>query len=114
MILKVPVSRTKTENLIATIFQRVMMVFVAFAMFLMGCELKFDIVRSYLRRPLAPIGGMVAQYVFMPVMAYLIGLAMMPGKVMARYGLILVGSSPGGSFSNFWTGDSTIHISLFT
>ena len=28
------------------IFQRVMTVFVAFAMLLMGCELKFDVVRT--------------------------------------------------------------------
>ena len=41
----------------------------------------------------------------MPVMAYLVGLILLSERnVMARYGLILVGSSPGGSFSNFWTG----------
>ena len=102
--MQVPVGRTQTENLIAKIFQRGMSVFLAFAMLLMGCELKFDIVRAYLRRPLAPVAGMVCQYLLMPVMAYLIGLVLMPDNVWARYGLILIGSSPGGSFSNFWTG----------
>ena len=102
--LQVPVGRTQTESLIAKIFQRVMAVFLAFAMLLMGCELKFDVVRSYLRRPLAPAAGMVCQYLLMPVMAFLIGLVLMPDNVWARYGLILIGSSPGGSFSNFWTG----------
>ena len=106
--------RTITESLIAKIFQRVMMVFVGFAMLLMGCELNFDIVRGYLRRPLAPFGGMFCQYVIMPVMAYLIGLLMMPDRIMARYGLILVGSSPGGSFSNFWTGTSSSSSSLIS
>ena len=104
-ILQVPVGRTLTESFVALIFQRIMAVFLAMAMFLMGCELKFDIVRGYLRRPLAPVAGMFCQYVCMPVMAYLIGLAIIPSKfTMTRYGLILVGSSPGGSFSNFWTG----------
>ena len=79
----------------------------AFAMLLMGCELQLEVVRSYLVRPLAPAAGMVCQYVFMPVMAYLVGLLLLSDRlVMARYGLILVGSSPGGSFSNFWTGES--------
>ena len=103
-LMQVPVGRTQTENLIAQIFQRVMSVFLAFAMLLMGCELKFEVVRAYLRRPLAPVAGMVCQYLLMPVMAYLIGLVLMPDNVWARYGLILIGSSPGGSFSNFWTG----------
>ena len=101
---QVPVGRTQTENLIAVIFQRLMSVLLAFAMLLMGCELKFAVVRGYLRRPLAPCAGMVCQYCFMPAMAFLIGLALMPDNTMARYGLILIGSSPGGSFSNFWTG----------
>ena len=101
---QVPVGRTQRENLIAVIFQRLMSVFLAFAMLLMGCELKFAVVRGYLRRPLAPFAGMVCQYGFMPAMAFLIGLALMPDNTMARYGLILIGSSPGGSFSNFWTG----------
>jgi len=114
---EVPVGRTLTENLVALIFQRIMSVFLALAMFLMGCELKFDIVRGYLRRPLAPIAGMFCQYVCMPVMAYLIGLAIIPDKfAMARYGLILVGSSPGGSFSNFWTalwgGDLDLSVTM--
>lgn len=115
-LFEVPVGRTQTDNLIAKIFQRVMSVFLAFAMLLMGCELKFEVVRAYLRRPLAPVAGMVCQYLLMPVMAYLIGLVMMPDNVWARYGLILIGSSPGGSFSNFWTalwgGDLDLSVTM--
>ena len=82
-----------------------MAVCLAFAMLLMGCELDREVVKSYLLRPLAPAAGMACQYIFMPVMAYLVGLILLSDRlVMARYGLILVGSSPGGSFSNFWTG----------
>ena len=75
-------------------------------MLLMGCELELKVVRSYLVRPLAPAAGMVCQYVFMPGIAYLAGLIIIPEReVMARFGLVLVGSSPGGSFSNFYTGE---------
>ena len=103
-VFEVPVSRTVTSNTIALVFQRIMTVSLAFAMLLMGCELKFEIVKSYLMRPLAPLAGMVCQYICMPVMAYLIGYIFLSDNIYARYGLILVGCSPGGSFSNFWAG----------
>ena len=101
---EVPVSRTVTSNIVALVFQRIMTVFIAFAMFLMGCELKFEIVKSYLMKPLAPSAGMFCQYVCMPVMAYAIGYFILRDNLYARYGLILIGCSPGGSFSNFWAG----------
>lgn len=116
-------SRTQSENTIALVFQRIMGICVAFAMLLMGCELEWEVVKAYMVRPLAPGAAMFCQYVritgllcsshlqyfytkvFMPVMAYLVGLLLLSNSnIMARYGLILVGSSPGGSFSNFWTG----------
>ena len=101
---EVPVSRTKIDTTVAIIFQRIMTAFLAFAMLLMGCELKFEIVKSYLVRPLAPAAGMLCQYVCMPIMAYVIGYLLLRENTFARYGLILVGCSPGGSFSNFWAG----------
>ena len=105
-IFEVPVSRTRTQTTIALVFARSVNVFLAFAMLLMGCELEWAVVRSYLARPLAPAAGMFCQFVVMPVMAYLVGLLLLSDRtVMARYGLIVVGSSPGGSFSNFWTGE---------
>lgn len=99
---EVPVSRTVTSNTVALVFQRIMTVSLAFAMLLMGCELKFEVVKSYLLRPLAPAAGMFCQYVCMPVLAYVIGYFFLSDNIYARYGLILVGCSPGGSFSNFW------------
>jgi len=78
--------------------------------------MEFSIVFSYLRRPVAPALGMVCQYLFMPLMAYIIGLLMLKDAVWARYGLIMVGCSPGGSGSNFWTamfgGDLNLSITM--
>lgn len=105
---EVPVGRTVTSNTVALVFQRIMTVSLAFAMLLMGCELKFEVVKSYLLRPLAPAAGMFCQYVCMPVMAYIIGYFILWDNVYARYGLILIGCSPGGSFSNFWAGRKNI------
>lgn len=88
----------------------------AVAMFMMGCEMDLQIVVAYLRRPLAPALGMVCQYVFMPLVAYAIGLLLLSNQVWARYGLILVGCSPGGTSSNFWTamfgGDINLSITM--
>eukprot|EP00092_Neocalanus_flemingeri_P033011 GFUD01035903.1.p1 GENE.GFUD01035903.1~~GFUD01035903.1.p1 ORF type:complete len:442 (-),score=58.38 GFUD01035903.1:58-1383(-) len=113
---EVPVSRTKIDNTVALIFQRIMTVSLAFAMLLMGCELKFEVVRSYLVRPLAPAAGMFCQYVCMPVMAYVLGYFFMGDDIFARYGLILIGCSPGGSFSNFWAaiwgGDLDLSVTM--
>lgn len=113
---EVPVSRTVTSNTVALVFQRIMTVSLAFAMLLMGCELKFEIVRSYLLRPMAPAAGMFCQYVCMPLMAYVIGYFFLSDDIYARYGLILIGCSPGGSFSNFWAaiwgGDLDLSVTM--
>jgi len=69
-----------------------------------------------LMRPLAPVAGMFCQYICMPVMAYLIGYIFLSDNIYARYGLILVGCSPGGSFSNFWAaiwgGDLDLSVTM--
>ena len=78
-----------------------MSIFLALAMLLMGCELKFDVVRAYLRRPLAPIAGMFCQYVCMPVMAYLIGLGMLEVSVRGNPLIQLVACYPGMYFDSW-------------
>lgn len=112
----IPVGRTVIDNLLANIFQKVMFAAVIFTMFLLGCELNFEIVKSYLSRPLAPAAGLVCQYVCMPAMAYVLGYIFMRDNVYARYGLFIIGCSPGGSFSNFWTamwnGDVNLSVTM--
>ena len=59
-------------------------------------SLQLEVVRSYLVRPLAPAAGMLCQFLFMPGIAYMAGLLIIPEReVMTRLGLFLVGSSPG-------------------
>ena len=73
-------------------------------MFLLGCELNIETVKSYIARPVGPVAGMVCQYVCMPGMAYVWGYVFLREFTFARYGLIIVGCCPGGTFSNFYTG----------
>ena len=109
----IPVGRNVVDNLISNIFQKIMFVAIIFTMFLLGCELEFDIVLSYLSRPLAPAAGMFCQYVCMPSIAYITGYLLLKDLIYARYGLIIVGCSPGGTFSNFWTGRLCIVVQAF-
>ena len=102
---EVPVSRTVNSNRVARVFQIMMTVCLSFAMLLMGCELDIEIVKSYMMKPLGPLAGMVCQYLCMPLMAYFIGYIFLSEDIYTRYGLILVGCCPGGSFSNFWAGN---------
>lgn len=112
----IPVGRTVIDNLLSNIFQKVMFGAIIFTMFLLGCELNFEIVRSYMSRPLAPAAGIFCQYVCMPVMAYVIGYLFLREKIYARYGLFIIGCSPGGSFSNFytalWDGDVNLSVTM--
>ena len=100
----IPVGRTVIDSLLANIFQKLIFAGVVFTMFLLGCELNYEVVRSYLSHPVGPVAGMVCQYVVMPVAAYVWGYIFLRHSLYARYGLIIVGCSPGGTFSNFYTG----------
>jgi len=112
----IPVGRTVIDNWLSYVFQKVMFVAIIFSMFLLGCELDFAIVRKYLSKPLAPAAGIFCQYICMPLMAYVIGYGFLRDNNYARYGLIIVGCSPGGTFSNFWTalweGDVNLSVTM--
>ena len=89
------------------------LLFVAF--FFMGIEIELSVVRSILRKPIGPVIGFVSQFIFMPLAAWGIG-ALLLTKDLEKLGLILVGSVPGGSLSNFWTsmlgGDVNLSVTM--
>lgn len=68
-----------------------------------------------LRRPAAPIAGMVAQFVLLPALSALGAWALALDAELAL-GMILVASCPGGSFSNLMTyrarGDVALSVSM--
>eukprot|EP00095_Tigriopus_kingsejongensis_P012735 snap_masked-scaffold43_size480169-processed-gene-3.6 protein:Tk12735 transcript:snap_masked-scaffold43_size480169-processed-gene-3.6-mRNA-1 annotation:"hypothetical protein DAPPUDRAFT_248773" len=72
------------------------------ALFFMGIELDLKIVKQVLKRPIGPTIGFVSQFIFMPLAAYLVGKVVLT-QDYERLGLLILGSSPGGANSNFWT-----------
>lgn len=62
---------------------------------------------------MGPVVGMICQFAFMPLTSYLIGWLFLETNY-ERLGLLLLGCSPGGAASNFWTAmfDGDINLSV--
>ncbi|CAL4073766.1 unnamed protein product [Meganyctiphanes norvegica] len=76
---------------------------IAFMYVTMGATLDIDVIWQIFKAPIGPVIGLVCQYLFMPLIAYAIGLALFPDDPLLRLGLFLSGCSPGGGASNMWT-----------
>jgi len=63
-----------------------------------------------------PSIGILAQFVGMPLLAYLLGYIFLRDERIAWLGLLLLGCSPGGTASNFWTtffkGDLNLSVTM--
>merc|ERR1719481_502553 len=83
------------------------------AMMMMGLDIDISIVWAVLKRPIGPFVGMLSQFLFMPSFSYLLGWLFL-GTTYERLGLLLLGCSPGGANSNFWTAmfDGDVNLSV--
>lgn len=72
------------------------------ALCFMGLEIDLAVVLTCIKRPIGPAIGLFCQFIIMPCNAYLLGWLFLETKY-ERLGLLLLGSSPGGANSNFWT-----------
>uniref|UniRef100_A0A4D5RL41 Putative sodium-bile acid cotransporter n=1 Tax=Ixodes scapularis TaxID=6945 RepID=A0A4D5RL41_IXOSC len=81
----------------------------------MGCQIDLMVVLEVLKKPIPPILGIACQFIFMPLVSYGIGLLLLPNALM-RFGIFMLGCSPGGNSSNLWTlmfdGDVTLSITM--
>lgn len=81
----------------------------------MGCQIDLKVVLDVLKKPVPPILGIACQFIFMPLVSYGIGLLLLP-NVLMRFGIFMLGCSPGGNSSNLWTlmfdGDVTLSITM--
>eukprot|EP01006_Ploeotia_vitrea_P016771 TRINITY_DN47644_c0_g1_i1.p1 TRINITY_DN47644_c0_g1~~TRINITY_DN47644_c0_g1_i1.p1 ORF type:complete len:388 (-),score=174.46 TRINITY_DN47644_c0_g1_i1:49-1212(-) len=88
---------------------------VACLTFGLGATLSIENALVTLRRPLAPIVGVVSQFGFMPLVAFSLAKIFGFGPYKAL-GLLLTGASPGGSTSNLMTylskGDVALSITM--
>lgn len=72
------------------------------ALVFMGLDLDIQIVIQTIKKPIGPLIGMASQFVLMPTFAYFLGWAFLQTN-FERLGLLILGCSPGGANSNFWT-----------
>lgn len=83
----------------------------AFIMFGIALQLKFDSFKLILRRPKAAFVGIVSQFLLLPIISYLLVLILEPAPSMAL-GMLLVASCPGGNISNFLSSLSKSNVAL--
>jgi len=72
------------------------------ALCFMGLEIDLAVVLACIKRPIGPAIGLFCQFIIMPCNAYFLGWLFLETSY-ERLGLLLLGSSPGGANSNFWT-----------
>ncbi|XP_027709230.1 solute carrier family 10 member 6 [Vombatus ursinus] len=99
------------------IFSVVLAVMMILVMFSLGCTMDIKKLRSHIRRPWGIAVGLLCQYGLMPLIAYLLAISFSLPPVQAVTVLIM-GCSPGGTFSNLFTywadGDIDLSISMTT
>jgi len=78
-------------------------VMVGFLVFAVALDLTWDQFHRVLRRPKAPLVGLVAQYLILPCIAFGVGVMMVDTPSIAL-GLLLVTCCPAGALSNYLTG----------
>jgi len=81
----------------------------------MGGQLDLQIIKDVFKKPIGPAVGFASQFVIMPLLSFGIGALMFEDKLF-RLGLFVLGCSPGGNGSNFWTlllnGDINLSITM--
>lgn len=87
----------------------------AVIMFGVAIELKIDDFKRLSKTPRAALAGLVAQFVALPALTYLLVIVITPSPAIAL-GLILVSVCPGGNISNFMSslarGNVALSVSL--
>ena len=90
-------------------------VMVAFLVFGISLDLRWEHFRRVLKIPKAPLIGLIGQLVIMPAVAFGLGMALTDRPSVAL-GLLLVACCPGGALSNYLTalarGDVATSISM--
>lgn len=91
----------------------VLNVLIAAMMFGVSMTLRVEDFRRIVQRPVAPVAGLVAQFLLLPAATALAAWLLQVGPELAM-GMILVASCPGGSFSNIltWLGRGNVAVSV--
>lgn len=89
----------------------IMNITLAFIMFGIALDLKFDQFKQVLLHPKSLLVGVTSQFVLLPVLTFLLILIIKPSPAVA-FGMILVAACPGGNISNFMSHNAKANTAL--
>ena len=87
---------------IKEVFNIAVLIVLCVLMMSIGAVIKLDMIKAHFRRPVGIIIGMVCQFIVLPVVAFGLAHALQLERWSA-IGMILIGTTPGGSTSNMFT-----------
>ncbi|XP_073963462.1 ileal sodium/bile acid cotransporter-like isoform X2 [Choristoneura fumiferana] len=107
---ELPVTVLRPERIIDRVFVTSVALFVSLIFINFGCAMDWPTVKGVIKRPVGPAIGMLAQFLFMPLMSFALGFLIFPSgpegddvAAALRLGMFFTGVSPGGGASNIWT-----------
>uniref|UniRef100_A0A336MLN3 CSON002840 protein n=1 Tax=Culicoides sonorensis TaxID=179676 RepID=A0A336MLN3_CULSO len=94
---------TRHKRVIDNVFQGAVGLLAAFMTINFGAALDLENVKRILVKPVGPCIGFVGQFLFMPLVAYGLGLIFFSKTPEWALALFFIGTCPGGLISNLWT-----------
>ena len=88
--LKLTVTRSKAKKTASKIFGYSVAVLISLVYINFGCALDLKVMKEVLRRPVGPAIGFVSQFVFMPLISFLLGYVFPHSSPEMRLGLFVV------------------------
>lgn len=106
-----------TKAFLKQIYDIWIIVILCVVMFSLGCNIKLKVLIAGLKRPIGIIIGLICQFIVFPAMTFGLTHALQLERWVA-IGMVLLGTSPGGSASNLLTyyalGDVTLSVTMTT
>ncbi|XP_065072567.1 ileal sodium/bile acid cotransporter-like isoform X1 [Ochlerotatus camptorhynchus] len=100
---KLPVTVMREERVIDKVFTASVAILVSILYINFGAALDIPTLLAIARRPIGPVIGFLAQFLFMPLLSYGLGHLLFPDSYELQLGLFFTGVSPAGGASNIWT-----------
>lgn len=100
---KLNVTVLRPQRVIDRMFTYSVIILVSILYINFGAAINVSTISDILRKPVGPAICFVCQFLFMPLIAYGLGIALFPKAHEMALGLFFTGISPGGGASNMWT-----------
>lgn len=100
---KLPITVIREERVIDKVFTISVATLVSILYINFGAAIDIPTLKIIVRKPIGPIIGFFAQFLFMPLLSYGLGHVLFPKDYELQLGLFFTGVSPAGGASNIWT-----------